>query len=467
MKTHNFRSKNRKKSVSRNRLTAAITACLMLVLQCAVILPAVCQPVHAETAGDVLAVRVQYFGESGNKIREKTRFSKSELQAMGAETYCYSNVTSVGTVMSMKATGPQVLTILEKAGIDLGSIQNITFKTTDGYTRNFSVAKHLTSSRYYYPNLSSAYERSEDGQTLIPLPGSLDGGVMVPSILAMEFGASKTPGVYAEDLSMSTKETYRFCLGQSPLQENVTTRAGYDGGDVSSMDSAHSIYGIDVTLYGSPVSDMQLSIDSRKLKIGSKKRIAISFSGDDLFKDALAEYAGKITWTSSDPDIAEVDQNGNVTIKKQGEVTITATTESGLSRSIVLNGVGGSKTPKDDSAKPEKTKDPKAVKNPAESEKSAESAKQSADSTKKVKQQNVKEARQMVMKEVVLGDEIVPEMSQADKDRQSSMADDAQALGKTEQFSKGAAAGSAVTAAAACGAGVFGRIRKFNIDMKR
>ena len=37
----------------------------------------------------------------------------------------------------------------------------------------------------------------------------------------------------------------------------------------------------------------------------------------------------KVTWTSSDPTIASVDENGNVTAHKAGTVTITATTEDG------------------------------------------------------------------------------------------------------------------------------------------
>ena len=40
--------------------------------------------------------------------------------------------------------------------------------------------------------------------------------------------------------------------------------------------------------------------------------------------------SSKITWTSSNPNIAAVDQNGNVTGVALGEVTVTATTDNGL-----------------------------------------------------------------------------------------------------------------------------------------
>ena len=43
------------------------------------------QTVSAETPGETLIVRVQYFGEPGSKIRERARFTRSDLEAMGAD----------------------------------------------------------------------------------------------------------------------------------------------------------------------------------------------------------------------------------------------------------------------------------------------------------------------------------------------------------------------------------------------
>ena len=44
-----------------------------------------------------------------------------------------------------------------------------------------------------------------------------------------------------------------------------------------------------------------------------------------------------VHWNSSDPEIADVDEYGNVTMKTVGEVTITATLDSGVSGSYVLH----------------------------------------------------------------------------------------------------------------------------------
>lgn len=253
-----------------NRITAVICMTLVILSQLFFVVPAIS---YAETAGDVLVVRVQYFGESGNKIREKASFSRAELEAMGAETHYYSNITRVGTVMTMAARGPKVMDIISRSGIDANSIQNITFRTTDGYTRNFTVAKHMTATKYYYPNLSSCYERNEDGNALTPTEGALEGRETVPSILALEFGESKAQGMHAEDLEMSTNKTYRFCMGQSKLTEGKMTDPHDDGGDISSMESCHSIYGIDVTLYGNPDEEGGTDFKSGDdKKVGSEKK---------------------------------------------------------------------------------------------------------------------------------------------------------------------------------------------------
>lgn len=257
-------------AVALNRISAIICMALVIVSQLCCIVPAI---TYAETAGDVLVVRVQYYGEPGDKIREIASFTRSELEGMGTETHYYSNITRVGTVMSMAARGPKVMTIISKAGIDANSIQNITFRTTDGYTRNFSVSKHMTATKYYYPNLSSCYERNEDGNALTPTEGALEGREKVPAILALEFGESKAQGTHAEDLEMSTNKTYRFCMGQTKLKEGKMTNPHDDGGDISSMESCHSIYGIDVTLYGSP-DEEGADVNETDKDIGSKKKSA-------------------------------------------------------------------------------------------------------------------------------------------------------------------------------------------------
>ena len=452
------------------KILAVMAAALLLLSQFLWMLPSL---IYAETAGDVLVVRVQYYGEIGDKIREKASFSRSELESMGAATYYYSNITRVGTVMSMAARGPEVMTIIERAGIDPGSIQNVTFRTTDGYTRNFTVGGHLTATKYYYPNLNSNYERNEEGNALTPLEGATAGRETVPAILALEFGESKEPGIHAEDLTMSTNKTYRFCMGQSDLAEGRMTNPSDGGGDITSMESCHSIYGIDITLSGSPIHGMSLDLDDTSIKVGSMKQVSISRDVDEAFEGAFT--AEDLVWTSSDESIAEVNSKGEVTVHKQGSVTITATAPDGTSASITINGVEDEEKPEkeeNEESKPDKDPDKKPAEQTGDNQKHKPENKSRTDKTqdKTKKQDNSKKKEEHKARpvsfsahEIILGDMVVEETSGAEEFREK-MAEDAQALDAARTYDPAAAAGTAAGAGALCGAGAIARIIRYRKD---
>ncbi|MBR2539265.1 MAG: Ig-like domain-containing protein [Mogibacterium sp.] len=457
------------------RILAVMAAAFLLLAQFIWLMPS---ESFAETAGDELVVRVQYYGEIGDKIREKARFSRSELESMGSQTWYYTNITRVGTVMSMAAYGPEVLTIIDAAGIDIGSIGNITFRTTDGYTRNFTVDKHLRADKYYYPNLPSCYERNEEGNALTPTAGALEGRSRVPAILALEFGASKAPGVHAEDLEMSRDQTYRFCMGQGDLTEGKMTDPSDGGGDISSMESCHSIYGIDVTLTGSPIKGINLDIDDANIKVGSMKRISATFSVDEAFEGAFS--AEDLTWTSSDESIATVNQDGEVTIHKAGSVVITAIAPDGTRAEIVINGTGEeeqqadtpseSDTSKDTSAADEKDSSDTKKKNDTKKTdtKKQDTKKTNANKTTQNTTAGAASAGEVTVKarEIVLGDIVVEKASPQDEMR-ARMAEDAEALSEARTYSKGAAAGTAAGAGFLCSAGAAGRVVRYRRNFFR
>ena len=77
------------------------------------------------------------------------------------------------------------------------------------------------------------------------------------------------------------------------------------------------------------IKDKKISVDGISL---DKNELTINVGESSKLSAAISPANAsnkKITWTSDKPEIAEVDQNGNVTGKAEGNAVITATTEDG------------------------------------------------------------------------------------------------------------------------------------------
>lgn len=389
----------------RNRTFRTIIIKCIAVIFCALLAAgpfACCFAVPADAAtktpGQDLEVRVGYFGDDKD-YRVKATLSRSQLESISSGTYYYSNLTRVGTVMGTVAQGPTIYAILDAAGIDSGSAQSINLRTTDGTNVNnwfvsLNMDQWVNSTRYYYPNLRGNSEG--DGEYTTPNEGSLSGSSTVPAILAIRSYSTKSPTEELDPSMMDERNSYRFCVGQTALKEGVASNAW------SSMNSAKWIFGIDVQLYGSPstVTGISLDLQSRKVKVGSKMKISAKLSGQELFEDKVK---GNLKWESSNTSIATVDQNGTVTFKKKGKVTITVTDlDSGISRSVTLTGVSGKK-PQEEEKKPEKNKEKAENKDKQDKEKVNEKTEKPVPEKKEKKKVGTKPLDTTGLHEVVIG----------------------------------------------------------------
>jgi membrane carboxypeptidase/penicillin-binding protein PbpC len=86
---------------------------------------------------------------------------------------------------------------------------------------------------------------------------------------------------------------------------------------------------ITVTVTGGPE---ELKFDKKSYKLSVGKTLKLKKELTMLPEGTKAE----VKWKSSDKKIATVDENGKVTAKKEGTVTITATASNGVTATVKI-----------------------------------------------------------------------------------------------------------------------------------
>jgi PKD repeat protein len=146
-------------------------------------------------------------------------FTLSELGEMPQITQGYSSIDSMPATCMTAAQGVKITDILTAAGIDVSTVSNLTFKSTDLYSVTLTRQYLLDTNRYFYPNMIPANFDSVSG---CPTATALVGGVRVDPILALvsyyqRFGTEPNFNL------MDNANSLRLCLGQDPLNPCLIT----------------------------------------------------------------------------------------------------------------------------------------------------------------------------------------------------------------------------------------------------
>ncbi len=268
-----------------------------------------------ETSGlqaNVLTINVGYYG---TRYYQKKVFSVNELSALGLQGVVYSYIDRMPAVCLSYAKGVPLSTIMEASGIDINSIQRFYFYTNDnkgGYFTDFLKKDLLDTTRYYYPNLVFRYYEPDfafkDDQAAVA------GAIPVPTMIVVSDSWKRhLPGpddfgeIDYSDSAQRARTRFRLLFGQLDPETSEANR------------SAKWVHSIEVMLGGGPTITTDISVLEKE--VGSNYRITATVTAAD---DLLAEQIKQsLVWSSSDPDVATVDSQGNVTIIGEGDVVIT------------------------------------------------------------------------------------------------------------------------------------------------
>ena len=184
---------------------------------------------------------------NGNEVSTLTI---AELEQLSQVTQGYSSIDSLPAPCMTAARGVKVTDVLAEAGIDVGTVKNLTFVSTDGYKTTISKEYLLDTERYYYPNLTECFDDSIYPQYK---DGMEDGKVQVQPVLAIESHYKRFDASPAFD-KMEGQCALRLCFGQGTPDEQTSGRfAKY----VCELDVECSLSPIIFTIDG---SDMETAV---------------------------------------------------------------------------------------------------------------------------------------------------------------------------------------------------------------
>ncbi|MFA5383948.1 MAG: S-layer homology domain-containing protein [Eubacteriales bacterium] len=262
-------------------------------------------------------------------------YSISDLQNMTQVTQGYSSIDSMPAPCMTAARGVKVTDILTNAGIDVSSVNNIIFKSTDGYSVQLTKQYLLNTVRYYYPNLTTNWD---DANQKVGA-GTLDGGVQVEPILALVSYYKRFDPAPGFNL-MDNANALRLCFGQDPNNIN----------EVTSNRFAKWVNEIDVDGNLLPETTVTLNLSKNNAAAGDSVTASGTASPNDWVPIKVLDSAQNVVVF----DATKADANGNYSISfiipggSSGVLTVVA----GSGSNVVSKTVTVTTTPAGDTTAP-------------------------------------------------------------------------------------------------------------------
>jgi hypothetical protein len=305
-------------------------------------------------AADSLTVTVGYFG---GPYYEKAVFTLDEMRAMNVVYADYTFIDNMPSVVIDHVAGVPLADLTEAAGIDLAGVQSFNFWTRDkqgGYYTSLTKRFLIDTPRYCYYSLPDNFDYDAGAGNAY----ATSDGVPVPAMLALadDWNRVLAGASFGSDyLNLNANTRFRLVFGQTDARTRTASN------------SAKWVHTIEITLGGAPTITMDESV--LELEVGSLFRSEARLSAAD---PVIAENA-KLAWSSSDPSVVTVDENGEIGVRAEGSATVTAS-YGGATATILVNGKpGGSGAPEADGGAQDAAKKTRvgreiAVLNPARAE---------------------------------------------------------------------------------------------------
>jgi len=263
---------------------------------------------------DTLTIKVGYFG---GPYYTKKVYTVSDLEAMPQVQQAYTFIDNMPSVCIDSAKGVKLTGLLGDAGIDANSVEVFYFYATDvkkGWYECLPKSFLLDTTRYYYPNLPAHW----DSNTQSSIPGAVYEAIRVDPVIAIQDNWQRF--VISPDFTRMTGDNrFRLVFGQNDTSAHTASR------------SVKWVHAIEVMLGGTPPSGVTLDQDMVKLKVGSTVQLTATVGPEEATDKS-------VTWSSSNPGVATVGNNGLVMVVDPGTAVITVSTVVGnLTAACVVN----------------------------------------------------------------------------------------------------------------------------------